>query len=535
MPRIRTRRARRPALEGLEGRDLMAAGLTPFAEVGVANATQQVRLQVNAADFTLARGKLWLRLDDTVGGPVLGEVDRLVTTPRGAVVPVRAPSYTLPGNQELVAVRPGTYVLNLRGTNSGLGSATVNVSLAGDALGTYRVDTSSLLAVRNSLGVRAGAPGYNPAADVFNDGRITYRDLLLTRANLGASTSLRPLGPLSVSVTSTAINAFDFRRTITIDAAAGTQLQVGKAGGPAVLTEAVGPTGVLKLDAGAITAEPEPFTVQVRAGNAFGSQAVVTRAVPAAQTEGTGYLFKQDASFNPKNAPNDPTANLPAAVDLRTTGDAPAIYNQGVLNSCVANALAYDYRYIATKEKLATAVDPSRLYIYYNARAQKGAAIQDGGSNDTAMVHAMETTGVAPESAWPYVVAAVNVAPPASAYAAAEGHKVHTAYSLNGSDLAMLKASLAAGDPFVFGFETFAGLDTPSTQKTGAIPLPAPGEKADGGHAVVAVGYDDARGVFLIANSWGTANGIQGYYTIPYAYVTNPKLSDGFYSIRAVS
>ncbi len=55
--------------------------------------------------------------------------------------------------------------------------------------------------------------------------------------------------------------------------------------------------------------------------------------------------------------------------------------------------------------------------------------------------------------------------------------------------------------------------------------MPGPGEQVLGGHAVLAVGYDDAEQRLLAKNSWGEAWGKKGYFTIPYAYVTNTNLA----------
>jgi C1A family cysteine protease len=62
----------------------------------------------------------------------------------------------------------------------------------------------------------------------------------------------------------------------------------------------------------------------------------------------------------------------------------------------------------------------------------------------------------------------------------------------------------------------------------------APPLSSLGGHAVMAVGYDDATQRFLIRNSWGSAWGLQGYFTMPYDYLHNRNLSDDFWTIRAM-
>jgi C1A family cysteine protease len=68
----------------------------------------------------------------------------------------------------------------------------------------------------------------------------------------------------------------------------------------------------------------------------------------------------------------------------------------------------------------------------------------------------------------------------------------------------------------------------------GVVPTPTGDEPAPthlGGHAVCAVGYDDARRLFIIRNSWGPQYGDQGYYYMSYDYVCGPWAKD-FWTIR---
>jgi C1A family cysteine protease len=55
-----------------------------------------------------------------------------------------------------------------------------------------------------------------------------------------------------------------------------------------------------------------------------------------------------------------------------------------------------------------------------------------------------------------------------------------------------------------------------------------------GGHAVLAVGYDDAKHVFIVRNSWGTGWGMKGYFTMPYGYLLDSNLADDFWTVRMV-
>ena len=55
-----------------------------------------------------------------------------------------------------------------------------------------------------------------------------------------------------------------------------------------------------------------------------------------------------------------------------------------------------------------------------------------------------------------------------------------------------------------------------------------------GGHAVMAVGYDDSKGAFIVRNSWGTDWGIKGYFYLPYWYFTTPNAANDFWVMKLV-
>jgi C1A family cysteine protease len=76
----------------------------------------------------------------------------------------------------------------------------------------------------------------------------------------------------------------------------------------------------------------------------------------------------------------------------------------------------------------------------------------------------------------------------------------------------------------MFGFSVYSSIP-PIGEGGGEIPYPSPGDTLEGGHAIVAIGYDDAKkigkdkGALLIRNSWGTEWGDKGYGWLPYSYV----------------
>jgi C1A family cysteine protease len=101
--------------------------------------------------------------------------------------------------------------------------------------------------------------------------------------------------------------------------------------------------------------------------------------------------------------------------------------------------------------------------------------------------------------------------------------------------LNQLKGCLASGLPFVFGFSVYDSFESQEVARTGVVPMPDTAtEQLLGGHAVLAVGYDDADQRFVVRNSWGEGWGDGGYFTMPYAYLTERSLASDFWAIVQV-
>ncbi len=77
----------------------------------------------------------------------------------------------------------------------------------------------------------------------------------------------------------------------------------------------------------------------------------------------------------------------------------------------------------------------------------------------------------------------------------------------------------------MFGFTVYEEFESAAVAKSGVLPLPARGEKPVGGHAVLAVGYSDAKNQVIVRNSWGASWGDHGYFYMPYQYMTGSKAS----------
>jgi C1A family cysteine protease len=95
-----------------------------------------------------------------------------------------------------------------------------------------------------------------------------------------------------------------------------------------------------------------------------------------------------------------------------------------------------------------------------------------------------------------------------------------------------IRAYLAEGFPFVFGFSVYECFESQAVAWTGVLNMPKPGEAQVGGHAVMAAGYNDAKKTFIVRNSWGDDWGMKGYFTIPYKYVFDRDLSGDFWTMR---
>jgi C1A family cysteine protease len=134
---------------------------------------------------------------------------------------------------------------------------------------------------------------------------------------------------------------------------------------------------------------------------------------------------------------------------------------------------------------------------------------------------------------WPYDITQFATQPTAECYQAALQHKA-ILYQRVVRDLTQMKGCLADGYPFVFGFTVYESFESQQVAQDGHAPLPQAGEQVLGGHAVLAVGYDDSNQWFIVRNSWGTGWGMQGYFTLPYAYLTNRSLSSDFWTLRQV-
>jgi C1A family cysteine protease len=219
---------------------------------------------------------------------------------------------------------------------------------------------------------------------------------------------------------------------------------------------------------------------------------------------------------------------IPVSIDLRSK--MPPIYDQKQLGSCTANALACAYE-VLNKNLFV----PSRLFIYYNERKLEHDIPEDSGALLSDGIKTLELYGVCPEDDWPYDISKFTSKPTAKCYEIALKHKVIKALNVL-QDLTAMKTCLINGYPFVVGIAVYSSFESDEVAKSGNVPLPnVHKEELLGGHAVVCVGYDASKEVWIMRNSWGTSWGNNGYFTLPFTYLLDSSLSSDLWAITLES
>jgi C1A family cysteine protease len=256
-------------------------------------------------------------------------------------------------------------------------------------------------------------------------------------------------------------------------------------------------------------------------------------------TEGTEEIRSVLGSLKPLKS-----KGLPISVDLREW--CSPVEDQGTLGSCTAHAGVGMIEYYERKS-FGRHIDASRLFLYKvtrNLMKMKG----DTGAYLRTTMGATVLFGVPPEDYWVYTddEKEFDKEPPAFCYAFAQNYQTvkyfrHDPPETNAEEiLRKVKAYLSKGHPAMFGFTVYSSIE--QAEKMGRIPFPSPKERIEGGHAIVAVGYDDKMkiknkygkiemtGALLIRNSWGKGWGEVGYGWLPYEYVLR-GLAEDFWSV----
>lgn len=243
--------------------------------------------------------------------------------------------------------------------------------------------------------------------------------------------------------------------------------------------------------------------------------------------------------------------SLPGSIDLRAW--CSPIEDQMNLGSCTAHAGVGILEYFE-RRAFNRHVDASRLFLYKVTRNLMHVT-GDTGATLRKTMQAMTVFGVPPEEYLLYRTPPApdfDLEPPAFCYSFALSYNAITYYRLDPAGvtdrqaiLQRIKTNLSTGLPTMFGFTVYDSIRQ-AAGNGGKIPFPLRGEQILGGHAIDAVGYDDAMkirntnagglettGALLIRNSWGTGWGDRGYGWLPYDYVLRGLAVDWWSMLKA--
>lgn len=236
---------------------------------------------------------------------------------------------------------------------------------------------------------------------------------------------------------------------------------------------------------------------------------------------------------------------LPRDTDLRRWCS-PVQY-QGHYNTCTAHVVT---SMVALHEMRAHGqyILGSRLFLYQVTKRMVGdAGKADPGVFLRQMMGSLVLIGMPPETYFPYLDTSIEndprlaAEPDAFCYAVANDLRATRYIRLDpvgeapDAVLTRIQVFLTAGIAASIGFPLYMSALKASV-KTGLVPMPPEGEKAVGNHAVLLVGFDDAKvieangvsttGAFLFKNSWDVTWGEAGYGWLPYEYLLSGRSKD---------
>jgi C1A family cysteine protease len=208
------------------------------------------------------------------------------------------------------------------------------------------------------------------------------------------------------------------------------------------------------------------------------------------------------------------------------------ILDQGDLGSCVSNAIA--------QSVLMAKVFPScisRLNHYYYGRLAMGVGMQnnkyyltrDSGLDIRTACKILSSYGYALETSWSYDILKYKTKPTCSQIEYKD-YKYEFINRKGSGLISNIKSFLITHKkPIVFGITIYDSFYDDVVTNTGVVPMPNVNkEQYMGGHCVVLIGWDDTTRRFRCVNSWGSDWGDNGYFYLPYNFITNKDLACDF-------
>lgn len=269
-------------------------------------------------------------------------------------------------------------------------------------------------------------------------------------------------------------------------------------------------------------------TAQVGPGKAVDASAKArARFGTGVKTEGLKLMRRTGGQVSVK-------AKAPSLVDLRP-GCSP-VGDQGKTESCFGFATADGLGEYVLRES-GRFVDLSPRFIWNQSRKNQKQLDQNVAVNALTGITVIVEQGFAPEASFPTRLGIQSPAdvirqqiqedPSEEVLQAALPIRPFLAEKLTLTNtLPELKAMLAQGRPALF----FMKVHESSTRvgAKGLWPYPSSEDPYLGDHAMLCVGYNDAREELIVRNSWGKGWGDEGYAYVPYGVIDRGLVVAGF-------
>ena len=215
-------------------------------------------------------------------------------------------------------------------------------------------------------------------------------------------------------------------------------------------------------------------------------------------------------------------ADLPHSFDL--TNPALPVGDQGSQGSCAGWAVGYYYKtYQEVKQHGWDAArsdrrfSPSWLYNQASGGSDTGTTYPD-------VFDIMKQQGIVDIQEFPYNPGDCGKTPTSRQMEAGKPYRIANYAAIwtypRGNDIRDIKAHIVAGDPVALAVPVYENF---YNCQNGFVGVPPKGKSCLGGHALLAVGYDDAagggQGGIKIENSWGNGWGSSGFAYLSYEFV----------------
>jgi C1A family cysteine protease len=209
----------------------------------------------------------------------------------------------------------------------------------------------------------------------------------------------------------------------------------------------------------------------------------------------------------------------PPRIDLREFGG--PIKDQGEEGSCTGHAFSSAREWIARKYELTSPV-LSPQYLYVEELIANGSYPQDDGAMPRTGCQVLTAKGCCETTLYPYFAGKITK-PTAQQAANALQHKTGAYHRIgNVPDFLSCLADPTPW-PVMVGFTVYESFLSQQFADTGIMPIPKPGEQQQGGHEVLCLGYDLAKRLALLQNSWGDGWGQKGYFWMPFETIASPE------------